>query len=461
MPSTPPVAEFTSNSPVPFGNPVLFDNLTTGSEPIAFEWDFGDGTTSTEFEPAHLYSDIGTYTVTLTATNDSGTHSTSHPVIVEPIDFTSVDLTLVTPGIIYAGDTIDFSAELSPDDATKPYTYTIQYGDGASFMGTSSTDPLSLDHIYSAGGNYTIALDVMNVGMTVPVTGSLELEVIEPVAITGVDLTLDTPEPIYAGDPLQFSADLLPDDATKPYTYTILYGDGISITNTSSDDPLVFSHVYSTGGNFTVQIAVLNDTMTDPVTDSLSLEVLVPDPMAVFSSNSPVLLGQPVQFTNLSIGLQPITYEWDFGDGAGTSTETNPSYTYAAIGTYTVTLEATNALGSDSVSHQITVEPLAITTVDLTQITSGSIFVGDPVEFSAELLPDSFTKPYTYTIDYGDGTLLTLTSSDDPLSLSHDYASGGSYTVSIEVWNVGMVGSVSDVLDVTVSYRSFLPITAK
>ncbi len=461
MPPAPPVVEFTSNSPVLIGDPVQFDNLTTGSEPITYDWNFGDGISSSEFEPAHLYADIGTYTVTLTATNGLGTDSISHTVTVEPIGFTSVDLTRITPGTIYAGEPVDFSADLLPDDATKPYTYSIDYDDGLLDDNASDLDPLPLAHVFSSGGIYTIVIEVMNVGMTVPVTDSLDLEVIEPVTITSVDLTLDTPMPIYAGDPVQFSADLAPEDATKPYTYTILYGDGISTTNTSSDDPLAFEHVYATGGNFTVQIAVLNDLMTVPVTDSLDLVVLIPDPMAEFSSNSPVLLGQPVQFTNQSIGLEPITYEWDFGDGTGTSTETNPSYTYAAIGTFTVTLEATNALGSDSVSHQVTVEPIAITTVELAQLSSGPIFVGDTVEFSADLSPDTATKPYTYTIDYGDGTLLTLTSSDDPLLLSHSYASGGNYTISIEVWNEAMVDPATDTLDVTVMYRSFLPLTSK
>jgi PKD repeat protein len=261
---------------------------------------FGDGGISTETNPAYVYADFGTYTVVLTATNKFDFDVVSHDVTVEPIDITSVDLIRVTPGIIYAGEPVGFRADLSPNDATKPYSYSIDYGDGTINDGNTNLDPLPLAHIYSIGGNYTITIEVMNIGMTVPVTGSLELEVVEPFAITSIDLTLDSPEPIFAGDPLQFSAELLPDDATKPYTYTIQYGDGISTTNTSSDDPLVFSHVYATGGNFTVQIAVLNDTMTDPVTDSLSLEVLIPDPMAVFSSNSPVLLGQPVQFTNQS-----------------------------------------------------------------------------------------------------------------------------------------------------------------
>ena len=53
-----------------------------------------------------------------------------------------------------------------------------------------------------------------------------------------------------------------------------------------------------------------------------------------------------VNFTDLSTG-NPTSWSWDFGDGVGTSTVQNPSYTYNNIGTYTVTLTATNAYGSD------------------------------------------------------------------------------------------------------------------
>jgi PKD repeat protein len=71
-----------------------------------------------------------------------------------------------------------------------------------------------------------------------------------------------------------------------------------------------------------------------------------------------------VQFSDQSSGA-PTSWSWDFGDGA-TSTAQNPGHTYAAVGTYTVSLTVSNAVGSDTVTEVdlITVtEPLPATFV--------------------------------------------------------------------------------------------------
>ncbi|MDD4150152.1 MAG: M14 family metallopeptidase, partial [Bacteroidales bacterium] len=52
-----------------------------------------------------------------------------------------------------------------------------------------------------------------------------------------------------------------------------------------------------------------------------------------------------VQFTNNSVDA--VDYEWDFGDGSPVSNEINPTYTYNQSGTFTVSLTATNAYGTN------------------------------------------------------------------------------------------------------------------
>jgi hypothetical protein len=67
-----PVANFTSNvQTAHVGNPISFTD-TSANEPWQWSWQFGDGATSTSQNPTHSYSSVGTYTVSLTATNPLG-----------------------------------------------------------------------------------------------------------------------------------------------------------------------------------------------------------------------------------------------------------------------------------------------------------------------------------------------------------------------------------------------------
>ena len=59
-------------------------------------------------------------------------------------------------------------------------------------------------------------------------------------------------------------------------------------------------------------------------------------------------------FLNTSTGTTPMTFEWNFGDGA-TSTEEDPTHTYANTGVYVIKLKVTNACGQDSRTDVLTV----------------------------------------------------------------------------------------------------------
>lgn len=69
-------------------------------------------------------------------------------------------------------------------------------------------------------------------------------------------------------------------------------------------------------------------------------------PVANFSASNTTTCTGVINFTDLSSGA-PTSWLWNFGDGA-TSTQQNPSHTYATNGSYTVTLQATNTEGNDS-----------------------------------------------------------------------------------------------------------------
>ncbi len=95
-------------------------------------------------------------------------------------------------------------------------------------------------------------------------------------------------------------------------------------------------------------------------TDELPEEGSIPDetpPSAAFSATPNEADYKEINFTNLSISATD--YAWDFGDG-NTSTDANPTNVYAADGTYTVKLTATDKLNQSSTTEKIieVVEPV-------------------------------------------------------------------------------------------------------
>ena len=80
----------------------------------------------------------------------------------------------------------------------------------------------------------------------------------------------------------------------------------------------------------------------------------VPTASFAVSPTSPVV-GSPARFTDTSTG-PPTSWAWNFGDGVTAATQ-NPAHTYATPNTYMVSLTVGNALGSDTITRDVTIQP--------------------------------------------------------------------------------------------------------
>src|SRR5439155_639692 len=144
-------------------------------------------------------------------------------------------------------------------------------------------------------------------------------------------------------------------------------------------------------------------------------------PVAAFGSSCSALT---CSFTSTSSDPDGsiASYSWTFGDG-GTSTLQNPSHTYGAAGSYTVTLTVTdNQSATNSVSHSVTVTaPNQPPTANFTFSCSG---LGCNFT-STSSDPDGSIASYSWT--FGDATSSTL---QNP---SHTYGAAGSYTATLRV----------------------------
>ncbi len=184
---------------------------------------------------------------------------------------------------------------------------------------------------------------------------------------------------------------------------------------------------------------------------SVNFLVLAQPPVANFSVNTTqVCIGTSVSFTDLSTagGSPIISRSWDFGDG-NSSTVTNPSHTYTAPGTYSVTLVVTAANGQadpEVKTNYIIVNPLP--TVGFT--TSGN---GCTVPFSVTFTNTSQTGAgITYNWTFGNGQ--TSTNQSPP---SVTYNSAGTFPVSLVVTNTntGCTNSISQNIVVSNYSASF------
>jgi uncharacterized repeat protein (TIGR01451 family) len=164
----------------------------------------------------------------------------------------------------------------------------------------------------------------------------------------------------------------------------------------------------------------------------------------VFAPTSP-LSGQSVDFTaTVLTGTAPLTYTWNFGDGSPIGSGNPIAHSYAASGTFNVTLTVDCKCGTTSVAQQVNVSD-APTPPDLDNVQSSSpTALGTATYLTGTLLAGS--APITYTWDFGDGTGIV-----DGLTLNHTYTQSGLYVVSLTADNVAGSDVVTTTVDVGVA----------
>jgi len=108
------------------------------------------------------------------------------------------------------------------------------------------------------------------------------------------------------------------------------FGDG---DTSSLQSPL---HAYDSSGSYTVTLLAFHSTATDTIIKDINVgSIRIPD-----FDYTTVCLGTATLFTD-TIPCNPVSWQWNFGDGSPIDTSINPSHLYNSAGDYTVTLIAT------------------------------------------------------------------------------------------------------------------------
>ena len=404
---TPPVAAFTQDKisgPPPLT--VRFTNQSTGNI-TSYAWNFGDGQTSTEPNPTHTFSAVGTYNVLLTVTGPGGTSSVVRKITVED--------PVIPPPV----------AAFTPSQTTGNYPLQVQFINQSTGRidsynwdfgdGQSSTD-LNPVHTFTSAGTFRVRLTAIGPG------GQSSAE-----ATIVVTQPPNVPKAAFTADVTSGNAPLtvnFTNQSTGDITaFAWDFGDGQS---SNQQNP---SHTYTSPGSYIVNLTVSGPGGSDSAQTIISVTTTVQPPRAAFtqdktSGEAPLT----VQFINQSEG-ENLTYQWDFGDGT-TSTDNSPSHTFVAAGTYTVNLTVSNSAGRSQAQTTITVtEPVIIP-------PPVAAFTADPLAGDAPLTVQ-FTNQSTGDItafawDFGDG--LGFSAEPNP---SYTFNAPGVFTVALTVSGPG------------------------
>ena len=397
---SPPIAVFTVEADCNTPMQRKFVDRSIGAD--KWEWDFGDGTTSTQQNPpVHTFAPGG-YFVSLTVTNfkTGCTYTQTTAVIIgtEKADFIASDTAICT------GSSVDFKAININTGNVGAYHW--KFGDGA-----ESVDSSAVSHTYTTPGIYSVTLIISGIlGCQDTIVKNLYIRVGNPVA--GFKST--TPG-ICLNSAITFADSSIANQF--PIKQWILdFGD--STVKTFTAPP--FQHTYTTPGTYSVMLTVIDSNGCRDSVVQVST-VRISSPVADFTTTDTLSCHlQSISFTNLSTGPN-LTYNWDFGDGT-TSTDVHPVHQYTTPGVYNISLTITDEYGcSDKIvkNNYLTIaDPIADFTL------SDSTSTCPPLVITFNNLSKNFIQR---SWDFGDGTSSVL---DSP---THFYTTPGTYNIVLTV----------------------------
>ena len=393
-------AAFTNTAPSSCAAPqtINFQNQSTGTGTLSYQWFYGDGGTSLGIAPPYTYTAPGSYLVQLVVTNSTGctdTFTNPNPIIIGTVnaDFTVPPNTCVGTAL-----------SIINTSAPTPVSAAWSFGDG-----TTST-VLNPVKTYTTAGTYNITL--------VSDFGGCQVTQVHPITVFAKPLT------VFVGAPRTACSAPLTVNFTNNTLGTVtsewLFGDGGTSTNAN---PV---HTYLAPGNYTVTLITTNangcsDTLIK--TDYINIQ-----PPVATINNLPQQGCAPLTWTfNSTVtSVDPIvSYQWDFGNGA-TSTLQNPSYTFPA-GDYDIQLVVTTSGGCTDTVKIIQGIKAAVKPTPNFSATPTDVCAMLPVQF----LDLSTGVVTNWHWDFGDGNTSTAPNPN------HSYEDTGLFTIILIVSNNG------------------------
>jgi len=378
---------------------VLFSNGSSGSI-SDYVWNFGDGTSSSQQNPLHVFPDPDNYSVSLQVNGTNGCTSTlSKMVDIYSVPQTNFSLDL--PPFACSGSLSQFNDLTPPMPDSNIASWAWSFGDP--LAGTSSQkNPL---YTYSLAGDYSVSLTTTsNFGCSSSIQKSVTIY----------------PSPTAAfsfGTACVNQGTQFTDESTgdiKSWLWSIQ-------SNTYSvKDPV---HIFKSAANHS---ALLTVTGTNNCINQISKNVSVPVPILADFTSLSTCATKPAVFDEINKGgVDPaVSWKWDFGD-QGSAMGSPVLHVYSSTGNPSVTMSTTRQSGcvySITKTIPIIEPPKAQFTVFLN--AGAAPF---PVDFVNTSL-----RTTSYSWKFGDA----LNSTSTEFSPSFTYTELGNYTAELTVENV-------------------------
>lgn len=397
----------------------------TGSGADSIIWDMGNGDIFYDsITLDYYYTSQGTYTINMIAIDSVCNHQDT---ISETFDylFTGVNANATAPPDTSFCGPPPYNLNFS---ATSPSPYHFwDFGDGS---GTSTQ--ASPSYTYITPGNYDImyvAIDSSTCNIADTVYFNVEISQAEELT---ADFSLPTVEPCTSPDSILVELNFT---GTGADSLSWDMGDGSTFEDSTS-----INYYYTSEGQYiiTMQAWDFYCNVTDVFVDTVDFftsysEANADDPGDIFLCTSPLI----VDFSS-GANSTPDVF-WDFGDGSGTSTDFNPSYTYADTGSYQVmfvAIDSSTCNIADTVYFDVTLQQAETFAAEL------NFTPPPPCGSSTALVEAQFTGSGADSIvwDMGNGDIFNTD------SIYYIYTDPGTYIVSMTAYDLACnrEGTVSD-----------------
>jgi PKD repeat protein len=404
---SPPVAAFATSVDC---NDKMFRSFTDKSIGAGtWNWNFGDGTSSTAQNPTHTYAKNGIYNITLMVSNGSCADTITRAVAA--VDENPQFTTTALHSNFCESDTIKFTATNYDTSYITNFYWDFDDGDNAS----GATENTTL-HKYFRPRVYDpllITTDLNGCKDTAHSTATFN--------IYGPTAIFSSVEGTCQDSVVIFNDSSISDGVHQITKWVWDYGDGTTDSSTSAP----FSHVYRSTGTYDVKLTVYD---ANGCSDALVKQgtPVITKPLADFSVFDSLRCTSALDsFINASKGLS-LNYLWNFGDGTSSSLE-SPNHAYAKEGTFTVSLKVNDRYGCSDSIIKTNIVTVSNPRASFTALYDTSIAC-PPLQVQSNNTSSNYSS---FIWDFGDGNISTL---DSPV---HSYTIPGKYDLTLIVHGYG------------------------